>query len=518
MTYLKAAVIQRYLSSTTNRALMTAISTMHNSTSDSVFTTAPSRTTSESDREFLNPPSKANGIDPSSPPPATDSISRKENLDLAPGHKAQLSEFPCPQVGESEKTARLFNAYRRTVSVASFLQIACDARGGSHTCEFGERRMGGFNVAIILRFSDGEEWIVKTPKFFSESSRDRLESEVATLVFLRKVKKTWAPKLYAYSLDALNASGTPYILMQKMPGVTLEEALSGGMKRECVHRVLEDLAEYQKALRQHQFVEIGSLMMYKTWYHVSDLMNIWSSDMAKNQYQSNSWDNSHQYYFQQHSLSLAASFLGGDVANMSKMWLLHAYMAAILPAYAQPAHKFYLAHTDLSISNIMVDPDTGALTGIIDWEFANTLPLQAVEHYPGFLAEKDAFVESYEDEFDDAGAELEEWRAYYAKQFQDDPEISAFHDHIDAIIAFEYLLRNIDERTVENVAAAVKALKSANALVGPLPRFPWNDDNSSPVSMSGIQSAANSNVIANGKFKHHDIKEVRHKRPFASLG
>jgi hypothetical protein len=43
-------------------------------------------------------------------------------------------------------------------------------------------------------------------------------------------------------------------------------------------------------------------------------------------------------------------------------------------------------------------------------------------------------------------------------------------DRIDAIVTFEYLLRNLDDRTVEKVTAAVKALKSANALVGPLPR------------------------------------------------
>src|ERR1700723_3456701 len=131
---------------------------MHSSSPDSLSIKTSCRTALESVQTGPNS-SKGNGIGPFGPP-----LSQSESLDSMPEHKSQLSEFPCPQVGESEKTAQWFNAYMQNVSVASFLQIACDARGGSHTCEFGERLVGGFNVAIILRFSDREEWILKTPK------------------------------------------------------------------------------------------------------------------------------------------------------------------------------------------------------------------------------------------------------------------------------------------------------------------------------------------------------------------
>lgn len=111
----------------------------------------------------------------------------------------------------------------------------------------------------------------------------------------------------------------------------------------------------------------------------------------------------------------------------------------------------------------MVDPSDGTLKGIIDWEFANTLPLQAAEQYPGLLADKARFVKEYNEKFPDAGGELERWRA---EQFKDDSHISVLHERIDAILGFERLLRNMEDCTRENFASAVNALKEVNALVG----------------------------------------------------
>ena len=35
---------------------------------------------------------------------------------------------------------------------------------------------------------------------------------------------------------------------------------------------------------------------------------------------------------------------------------------------------FHFAHADLSVANLMVDPDSGAITGVIDWEMAGFRP------------------------------------------------------------------------------------------------------------------------------------------------
>jgi hypothetical protein len=249
-------------------------------------------------------------------------------------------------------------------------------------------------------------------------------------------------------------------------------------------------------------------MMDEGNYQLRGLLNFWSSHLQPDEYRCLCWSTSDKYYFAQHKLSLAGANLWGDPAHTSEMWLLHAYMAVILPSYVQESQQFYLTHTDLSIASIMVCPTSGKLMGIIDWEFANTLPLQAAEQYPGFLAEKDAFVEEYKEVFEDAGSEFNDWQDHYAKQFQDDPEISALHDRIDVILSFEFLLRNIDERTIDNVSAIFKALKTANALVGPLPRFPWDDD--SPEPFSDISPAStDSNVTMPDQLSDNHETELK---------
>lgn len=69
-----------------------------------------------------------------------------------------------------------------------------------------------------------------------------------------------------------------------------------------------------------------------------------------------------------------------------------------------------LVHSDFNPKNILVDPDTGAVTGLLDWEFAHAgLPvtdlgnLLRFERDPGF---GDAVVRAYTERVPDAGEDL----------------------------------------------------------------------------------------------------------------
>jgi Phosphotransferase enzyme family len=81
-------------------------------------------------------------------------------------------------------------------------------------------------------------------------------------------------------------------------------------------------------------------------------------------------------------------------------WKIHAYLWSLLASYVKPVkYEFVLAHTDLNSSNLLVDPKTGSVTGIIDWEFACTVPFQAPEHF-SVLLQRDAFMDDLGDVFD----------------------------------------------------------------------------------------------------------------------
>ena len=94
---------------------------------------------------------------------------------------------------------------------------------------------------------------------------------------------------------------------------------------------------------------------------------------------------------------LGAPSASGGREEAKPLLMNHFLFGSVLPSYIIDSRASFLGHTDLSVSNILVDPSDGTLLGIIDWEFANTLPSQAVEHYPGFLADRADFVELFQD-------------------------------------------------------------------------------------------------------------------------
>jgi hypothetical protein len=68
---------------------------------------------------------------------------------------------PFPPKGESAYDTRWSKFNYNNVLFDAIRQLAFTVRGCGHTCLFGERRVGGFNVAITLKFDDGVEWIFK---------------------------------------------------------------------------------------------------------------------------------------------------------------------------------------------------------------------------------------------------------------------------------------------------------------------------------------------------------------------
>jgi hypothetical protein len=398
--------------------------------------------------------------------------------------------LPTPTDSESPSSRKWFDTiYIPRIQVQAFLQLAENIRGETGcSCSFGERRKGGLNVAITLRFDDGVEWIVKMPKVVNEASQERLGCEVSTLIFLEKGGSNLTPRVHDYSVTAQNVFGTPYILMDKLPGVTLGQAIAEGLGRTGVYRTLDGLATFRKWLQQHPFERCGSIYLTSTnsgdsgssvkqrpseaEYCVAELNNVWSARLHPQRYRRYWGLDSTGYYFAQHLLSLSSESIYGDRDEQKTKSLIHFNLGLVLPCYIIESSIFFLAHTDLSISNVLVDPSDGTLLGIIDWEFANTLPPQAVEHYPVFLADRTEYMEYFEGIFDDPDAELDDWRAHYNEQFTAQSDIE-FNNRIDAIFDFEFLLRHPNERSLTDIADALESLRAANALSEPLPDLSW---------------------------------------------
>src|SRR5271154_682635 len=95
-----------------------------------------------------------------------------------------------PDYGESETRKRWFEKmFFPNHPVKELLPLASISRGGNSQCQFGERAVGAFNVALSIHFDDGVEWIVKIPRFYDKynGEHESLACEYATLLFLQEV-------------------------------------------------------------------------------------------------------------------------------------------------------------------------------------------------------------------------------------------------------------------------------------------------------------------------------------------
>ena len=77
------------------------------------------------------------------------------------------------------------------------------------------------------------------------------------------------------------------------------------------------------------------------------------------------------------------------VVNREAITRLLQLMPLFFPAGAEGDNDFGLRHDDMSRQNIMVDPHTGELAALVDWECVSVLPLWKVCQVPQFLVSRE---------------------------------------------------------------------------------------------------------------------------------
>ena len=398
------------------------------------------------------------------------------------GGKIDTINLPLPAEGESVGCGRWFEErFFKKVPVHELIGLARNVRGGTHLCHFGTRKSGTYNVLISIIFTDGVEWVAKIPKITEDNDAENkyLMSEYATLTFLQDVEDIPVPKVHGFSFTRKNPLKRPYFFMDKINGVTFFKAVNNGLSKEGIYKTLRQLAQVRKVLCDYLFPEIGSLTIIDQEtcdYGVDKQLNIdnfFETDKIPYDRHWGPFNSSLQYYINIHQLTWTQyreTF--PDPEDMLEKWKMHMYLGTILSSYVkEETGEFILTHTDLSASNILVD-EKGSITGIIDWEFSTTLPSQAAEHYP-LLLEEEKFLVDFEDSFKDPLAELKEWREFYAKQFEGSQELGEYMENVDAAIAFEKVLRNNEEVTLDNLVEKFRFLESTSTLNQVGLQFPW---------------------------------------------
>ena len=273
-------------------------------------------------------------------------------------------------------------------------------------------------------------------------------SEVATLSYIRGHTFVPVPRVITHSSTADNELGFEWIIMERIPGVSLK-SLWRGMDMETKERETRVLAQYVKQLNdQCCFDAIGNL------YFREDLLggtvhtvpttddkfvigptvtafmfaggrklrlprNLGPySDDAK--YMAALADaEAEDMVFLQSPEARTHSDFDEDVADdapeiLEALGELREVWAVLFPSHPRvPPHPFALTHHDLSLSNVLVDPATYEVTGIIDWECTGARP--GWEHrYPRFLEGRREILEKPEplSPGDDDECRVERWEGW----------------------------------------------------------------------------------------------------------
>ena len=293
---------------------------------------------------------------------------------------------------------------------------------------------GAFNKVYTIVTSDGRGVDSQLPYVFRVTIPVepfyKTASEVATLSYIQEHTFVPVPRIVAYSSTADNELGFEWILMEKIPGVSLKSVWRE-MDIETKERETRAVAQYVKQLRdQCSFDVIGNLYLREDILdgttrtlpttddrfvigptvtafmfaggrklrlprnlgpylndavYMAALANAEAEDMR---------------FLQSPEARTYADFdedVAGDAPKIFEaLRELNGARETLFPSLPQaPPRPFALTHHDLSLSNVLVDPVTYKVTGIVDWECTGARP--GWEHkYPTFLVARGEIEETPE--------------------------------------------------------------------------------------------------------------------------
>lgn len=249
--------------------------------------------------------------------------------------------------------------------------------------------MGGMNYHVPIQFEDGVEWIARIRRFNATSPppvvRDYiLQSEVATLKFLEGVNVP-TPRVYDFALDnETNSVGVGYILMEKLPGKSLNISATSADQRA---RVLSGVADAFIELYKHPLPKMGALQLEPGDGTIGQFRKELLLDLENSRLAGIGPFTSVEEY-RTSEIRLILNYILREEKYTSQpvdAYLIHRFLLDAVPKISPPSHdqtsQFYLKHADDKGDHILVDDDYN-VTGIIDWEWAYTAPFEVAFNSP----------------------------------------------------------------------------------------------------------------------------------------
>ncbi|KAK3379043.1 kinase-like domain-containing protein [Lasiosphaeria ovina] len=255
---------------------------------------------------------------------------------------------------------------------------------------FRDAASGSYNVCYFVEFDDGTQWVVRIPLEPCISNVwDKVQSEVATIRYLQAKTTIPVPNIHAFGrggvVDEKNPTGHAYIIQSYIPGETLNLLTLRKMTVNQRMPFYSELVDFFAQLRQQEFPCGGSLMPDPdggTAPLVGPLLSMQLNELQLENRDLNIQPATfasatdfafHQYHLLDESLRLPYYKFSQATAEHHVFGMED--LKKRLSDHIDDHGPFVLSHTDLRPSNIIVDENMH-IKGIIDWEWAGTVPRQ----------------------------------------------------------------------------------------------------------------------------------------------
>lgn len=300
--------------------------------------------------------------------------------DVECGIKGDAQALPEQDVTASKKAKQEFMA---SLSRDAIRKLA--SRYNEYKpCEiFGEAN-GSFNACFFVLFpDDGARWVVRVPiEIEFQQPWEKLQSEVATVKYLRSATKIPVPRIHAYGRGEMLASDKStthmFLISDYIHGkpVMLLELLE--CEKAVRSRLLQSILDILLELRSVEFDRIGSLMPGNSDEEpvVGNLLTFGANAIPGARLPT--FATGQEYMQSQYDMVLQHTAMPceglGEETARRELFAAHSLQKYFTVPDAVNNGPFVLHHPDLLLGNIIVNDDM-EIQGIIDWEFANVVPL-----------------------------------------------------------------------------------------------------------------------------------------------
>jgi isoamyl acetate esterase len=285
--------------------------------------------------------------------------------------------------------AKGLEAILELVDLDGLCSIASGLRNGLDCYVTDKYTCGGYNIVFEIVFEDGLSWIARlrsaspmqvvSQEFVFESPTYKqhvMESEVATMNYVREHTNIPVPQVYAFELSSDNPVKLPYILMECIHGWRAPLKLQD-LSKPALIKVLDELAGVVVQLSTLQFPQIGYLqegadgkvfidaMVDRSGKRFGPLTSAAAYYKWRGQQplirSNNSAVDLHEAYYHSHLYKLTLPFLMDGFRTEG---------------------PFPLSHNDLGVHNMLFD-ENWKLKAVIDWTGACIVPWESFAQFPG---------------------------------------------------------------------------------------------------------------------------------------